>query len=147
MYNSWDMEHDRQNLFSFWTIFALLEPPPTPLKTQRTKFWKNEKTTWRYHHFTQVYNKWRSYNIWFLRYEVHQTEFFLSSWAIFCLFTHLAAWKMKVPRKWETHLGISSFYTSVPKIMIIGYTVPEIWHVTDVIVIFHFGLFFALLPT
>ena len=27
----------------------------------------------------------------------------------------------------------------------IGYTVPEIWHMTDVI-IFHFGLFFALLP-
>ena len=30
--------------------------------------------------------------------------------------------------------------------MIIGYTVPEIWHLTDVIVIFHFGQFFALLP-
>ena len=30
--------------------------------------------------------------------------------------------------------------------MIIGYTVPEIWHVTDVIVIFHFGLYFSLLP-
>ena len=30
--------------------------------------------------------------------------------------------------------------------MIICYTVPEIWHVTDVIVIFHFGLFLALLP-
>ena len=29
--------------------------------------------------------------------------------------------------------------------MIIGYTVPEIWHVIDVIVIFHFGLLFALL--
>ena len=26
------------------------------------------------------------------------------------------------------------------------YAVPEIWHVTNVIVIFHFGLFFALLP-
>ena len=38
-----------------------------------------------------------------------------------------------------------SFYTSVPKIMIICYTVLEIWCVTDVI-IFHFGLFFALLP-
>ena len=36
-------------------------------------------------------------------------------------------------------------YTSVPKIMIICYTVPKIWRVTDVIVIFHFGLFFALL--
>ena len=41
---------------------------------------------------------------------------------------------------------MSSFYTSVPKIMIIWYIVPEIWHVTDVIVIFHFGLFFALSP-
>ena len=27
--------------------------------------------------------------------------------------------------------------------MIICYTVPEIWHMTDVIVIFHFGFFFC----
>ena len=40
----------------------------------------------------------------------------------------------------------SSIYTSVLKIMIIGYTVPEIWCVTDVIGIFHFGQFFALYP-
>ena len=57
------------------------------------------------------------------------------------------------PKKWtfkknekKNSLEISSFCTSVPKIMIICYTVPEIWCVTDVIVIFHFGLFFALLP-
>ena len=37
---------------------------------------QNEKNTWRYHHFTQVYHKWQSHDIWFLRYEVHQTEFF-----------------------------------------------------------------------
>ena len=43
-------------------------------------------------------------------------------------------------------LEISSYYTSVLKMMIIGYTVSEIWHRTDVIVIFHFGLYFALLP-
>ena len=30
--------------------------------------------------------------------------------------------------------------------MIIGYTVPEVWHLTDVIAIFQFGLFFVLLP-
>ena len=30
--------------------------------------------------------------------------------------------------------------------MIIRYVVPETWRVTDVIFIFHFGLFFALLP-
>ena len=30
--------------------------------------------------------------------------------------------------------------------MMICYTVPEIWRITDLIVIFHFGIFFALLP-
>ena len=42
-------------------------------------------------------------------------------------------------------LEISSFNTSVSKIMIICFIVPETWHMTDVI-IFHFELFFILLP-
>ena len=46
-------------------------------------------------------------------------------------------------KKKKKHLEILSFYTSVPEIMIICYTVPEIWHVTNVIVIFYFGLFFC----
>ena len=50
-------------------------------------------------------------------------------------------------KKMKKGLRISSFHKSVTKIMIICYTVPEIWHVTDVIVIFHFELFLALLPT
>ena len=45
----------------------------------------------------------------------------------------------------KKHLEISSFYASLPKIMIICYTVPEIWRMTDVIVIFYLGVFFALL--
>ena len=40
-------------------------------------------------------------------------------------------------------MEISSFYKYVPKIIIICYTVPEIWRVTDVIVIIHFGLLFC----
>ena len=59
--------------------------------------------------------------------------------------TPLTAQKMKISKKWKEHLKISSFYTIVPKLMIICYTVPEKWYVTDVIVIFHFGLFFVLL--
>ena len=51
---------------------------------------------------------------------------------------------MKI-KKWKNTLEISSFYRCVPKIMITGFIVPEIWHVTDVI-IFQFGQFFALLP-
>ena len=54
--------------------------------------------------------------------------------------------KFQKKKKMEKRLEISSFYTNVTKIMIIYYTVPEIWRVTDVIAIFHFGLFFVLLP-
>ena len=41
---------------------------------------------------------------------------FLSSWAIFCPFTLLLAWKMKISKKWKKHQEISSFYTSASKI-------------------------------
>ena len=44
-----------------------------------------------------------------------------------------------------TSLEISSFYASAPRLMIIGYTVLEIWCVADVTVVFHFGQFFAIL--
>ena len=38
MYDSWDMEHDRQNFFSFWTIFCPFTPSsPLLLTTQRIK--------------------------------------------------------------------------------------------------------------
>ena len=70
---------------------------------------------------------------------------YFSFWAILVHFTSLTAQKMKMSKKWKKHLEMSSFYTRVPKIMIVCYTAPEIWHVTYVIVIFHFGLFFALL--
>ena len=74
---------------------------------------------------------------------------FLLSWTFFCPFTPLTAQKIKIykkkKKKWKKKiLQISSFYTRVPKIMIIGYTVPEIWHMRDVIVIFHFGQKFLI---
>ena len=59
-------------------------------------------------------------------------------------FTPLTARKMKISKIKKT-LEISSFYTSATKIMIIRYTVPEMWTETDVIAI-HFGLYFSLLP-
>ena len=47
----------------------------------------------------------------------------------------------------KNHLEISSFYTSVPKIMIICYPVLEIWRVTDVIIFFSFWAIFYPLPS
>ena len=58
----------------------------------------------------------------------------------------LNSWKNENIKKLKKHLEISSFYTSAPKFMTICHTVPELWCMTDVIVIFHFGLFFAPLP-
>ena len=52
----------------------------------------------------------------------------------------------KQKKKNKKHHEILSFYASVQKIMIISYTLPEIWHVMDVIDVFHFGQFLALLP-
>ena len=53
--------------------FALL--PPYELK--KSKFWKSKQHTWRYYHFTNAYHKWQSHDVWFLRYEMQQTEFLI----------------------------------------------------------------------
>ena len=58
---------------------------------------------------------------------------------------YLTAQKIEILTKLKKTPEISSFYTGLSKIMITCYTVPEIWYVTDIIVIFHFGLFFAIL--
>ena len=70
---------------------------------------------------------------------------FLSFMTVFCPFAPLTTRKIKILKNWKKRLKISSFCTSVSKIMIICCTVPEIWCVTDVI-IFNFGPFVALLP-
>ena len=53
-----------------------------------------------------------------------------------CPFTPLTAQKMKIFLKSKKYLDTLSFNKSVPEIMIICFTVPEIWHMTDLIVIF-----------
>ena len=68
VYCSWDMARDGCNCFLFWAIFC----PFIPLTAQKNKIWKNEKNTWRYHRFTQVYQKSWSYATLFLRYGAWQ---------------------------------------------------------------------------
>ena len=71
-----------------------------------------------------------------------------ASQTIFCLFGQFFALlplknlKVNILKKWKKHLEVLSFYTSVPKIMIIWYTVPEIWHMTDVIILCYFLPFY-----
>ena len=63
----------------------------------------------------------------------------------FALSPPLTARKIKISKKWKKLFGDVIILQKCTKNLIIWYTVPEKWHVTDLI-IFHFGLFFALLP-
>ena len=47
-------------------------------------------------------------------------------------------------KKWKKPWRLHNL-TQISNIMIIWYTVPEMWHLRDVIVIFHLGLFSPLL--
>ena len=78
MYGSWDMECSRQNFLSLSTVVCPLTPnPPPSLTTQKINILKKWKKAWRYYHFTHVYQKWQLYDVWFLRYQVQQAEFFV----------------------------------------------------------------------
>ena len=103
-----------------------------------------EKNIWRYYHFIYLHHKWQSYDVWFLRYGAQQTEFFviLERFLLFypCMDPENLNFEGKKKKPWRYY-----HFTQVHHIiMIIYYPVPEIWCVTDII-IFHFGLLFALL--
>ena len=107
IYSSWDIE---QNILKLVILGHFL--PFYPLKTPKIKILKNEEICWRYHHFTHVYQKSQSCDIWFLRRGVRQT--------IFCHFGPFFALlppplmipKMKILKeKFKKSLEILSFYT------------------------------------
>ena len=114
MYASWDMECGRHIFCHFGPFFALL----TLYWLWKLKFGKNVKKIWRYYPFTQVYQKWRLCNVWFLRYNA--TDSFLSVWVIFCPLTLLTTQKIKIKKKkkkGKKHPEILSLYMMVPEIL------------------------------
>ena len=141
MYGSWDMEYDRQNFLSFWAIFY----PFTPLTTPKIKILKKLK---KFLEISSFYSCVPQITIiWRMVPEILSAtdRIFSHSGLFFALLPKQP--ENIILKKWKKHLEISSLYTSVPKIMIICYIVPEIWRVTNVIFIFRFGLFFSLFPS
>ena len=94
------------------------------------------------YHFTQVYHKWQSHDIWFLRYEVQQTEFFVIL-GHFLPFYPPTAWKVKISKNEKK-----------PGDMIILHKCAKnhdhrqycSWDMV-IFVIFHFVLYFSLFPS
>ena len=150
-YVSWDINCNRQIFCHLGPFFALLPPPNSSKNENIKKTRKTEKKKWRKHlEISSFYAHVPKIMIICSTvpeiYVCDKCNCYFFFWAIFCPFTSLTAQKMKISKKWKNTQEISSFYTTVSKIMIIGYTAPEIWHVTHAILIFHFGLFFAFLP-
>ena len=88
LYCSWDIVHDICNYFSFWVIFCHFTPSTSP-KNQNLE--KNEKNTWRYHHFKIVYKNHDHmlYCSWDMAHD--KCNCYFSFRAIFCPFTALTA--------------------------------------------------------
>ena len=142
------MKCNRQNFFYLGLSFALVPPLPSPLTAPKKKISKKrrENKTPRDIIILQKCTKNHDhmpYCSWDKAHDGRNCNFLF--WANLYPFTPLTARKIKIKQKRKKHLEISSFYKSAPKIMIIYYTVLEVWHVADVLVIFHSGLFFALL--
>ena len=134
------MKHDRQNFFIILDCFF---PFNNPKNQNFEKLQKPPRDIIILHKCTKNHGH-MLYCSWDMVHD--KCNCYFSFWAIFCPFTPLTAQKIKILKKWKKHLEISSFYICVPKIMIRWCTVPEIWCMTDVTVISHFGLFLALLP-
>ena len=66
-YGSWDMD-----ILSFWAFFCQFWKNK---KNKTNKLKQKQKTSWRYHYFTQVYQKSWSHATLFLRYVLWQIVF------------------------------------------------------------------------
>ena len=136
------MECFHRHIFlSFQAIFCVF----VPLLAPKIKIWKKYKKTLGHIillHICTINQDHMMYGSWDIKF--NRQNFFVILGIFFK--TPVTPWKMKIS-KMKKPLGLSSFYTSVPKIMIICYTVPEIWRMTDVVVIFilgYLGFFQAL---
>ena len=124
---------------SFWRLLMNFE------KVEKSDFRKNEKNCWRYHHFTHVYQKPKSYEVQFLWYEVRRK--FLAFWAIVCLFNCLHpnnAEKQNFEEMKKAFGDVIILNLCTKKNMIIWFMLTQIWSAcTDMFC--HFRPFFAFL--
>ena len=120
-------ERDKKFL-SFWVFFC---PFIHPLMILNIKILKKVKKMpgdiiFLYIH---VYHKWRSYDIWFLRYQAWGTEFFAILDHFLPFYLPNKPKNQNFEKMKKKRLEILSFYTSTPSIIITWCMVPEIWSV------------------
>ena len=96
---TWCMVPETDRIFChFGPFFALL-----PLPHNDPEYWKFEKKMKKMPGdiillYLHVYLKWRSYDVWFLRYGACDRQNFLLFWTVFC---PLTTQKIKLLKKWK----------------------------------------------
>ena len=91
-FDVWFLRYGAQDIFFLILGHFLIFYPTNNLKNQNIE--KIKKSTWRYHHFTQVYQKsWSCYTVPEIVWHDRCNFYF---WAIFCSFTTLTARKIKI---------------------------------------------------
>ena len=120
VYGSWAMGCNGQNFLSFWTIFF----PFTWKSKNLEKIKKHPYIGIIILHMCIINDNHIMYGSWDME---GDRQNFLSFWTVFlsCFlsFYNPTTQKLQYLENWKKCLEISSFYTSMPKIMIICYTV------------------------
>ena len=130
-YGSWDIKHNRQSFLTFY-----------PTKTQKTKILKTKKQKQQ----QQQQQKRLELSSSFYTSAPKNHNCYFLFWAFFiCLPPKIKIKKNWKKKKKKKNLGISSFYTSEPKSWSYA-TLFLRYGVGQIVIIFHFRLFFALLP-
>ena len=117
MYGSWDTEWKRE----FFVILGHFLPFTTLPNNPKNQDFETEKVPGDFiiFYLCTINDNHMMHGlvpeIWSMR------NSFLSFWTISCSFTSLKTWKIKILKNWKKSLEMSSFYTSVPKIMMICY--------------------------
>ena len=115
VYSSWDIEHDRLKLVILGHFLPFYKK-----ELKKSKFWKNEKNCWRYHHYS-VYQKSQSYDLRFRDTDWDRPNCFVIL-GHFCPFTPLMIAKIKFLKRWRKIPGdITTLYMcTINKIMMYG---------------------------
>ena len=102
-------------LFVILDQFLPFYPAKNPKNQNFEKIKKSsgEITTW---HMCTINDNHMMHDPWDMK---RDGQNFLSFWTVFCSFTPLTTRKTKILKNWKKHLEISSFYTCIPKVMII----------------------------
>ena len=97
VYGSWYIKHDRQNFLSFWAI------------SRKSKFWKNEKSSWRCFHLHKctINDNHMIYGFWDIN---CNRQIFL---VIFGHFLPFYPPKMKISQNWKKNTWRYHHFTQV----------------------------------